>query len=951
MAHQLLVADRPLSPPLDEILADCVEVHGLELLAGTAGKGGFPVRQRGLAGEDGATKRLRESKGRLAQVPLEILDDGRGEIEALRATEDVVLAEVVLHHEKAVGLGVALLHQRPAITQAELRRLEEKVGVLSARHLVHVDVGAAGLLTGLERRIKTARQLPVVVKLREIRQRDARVQLGSSKGLHDRAQARLGRGAAHRVNGTVHGIGAGLQAREHRRDARPGGVVGVDVDRQVRMSFANGTDQQRRRLRLEQARHVLDRQDVDPGRDQLVNKTKVVLERVRLAGRVGHVARVADGALDNAARGSHGVDAEAQVVHVVEGVEDAEHVHSGVLRDLAELVDHVVRVVGVSDPIRAAEEHLERHERHRLAQLLQSVPRALVQEAHADVEGRAAPALKAVRLVERICGRGGDGQQIFGAHAGCQQGLVSIAPGGVRDQRRLRVPNGLGKGLGALLVEDLLQADRGVARRRDRGDDGVHQAGRRSGGTERVRRPVDDHVCDEAKELLSPVLAPQRLHEARILRDEARGHILVAELGVLEHVEHEADVGGHAANPELAKGAGQLSGGVLAGRSVRGDLHKQRVVVGGDVRAEEARPVVHADAHAARRAEDFNGTGVRSEVRRRVLRRDATLHGDALRADLLLAQAEVFERGASSDADLRLHNVDARDLLGHRVLHLHAGVDLDEVEAALLVHEELDGACVAVLCVRRELLRVVEERLARVLRQALGRRDFNDLLVAALDRAVSVVEVHDVSGAIAEDLDLDVPRLRDEALDENGAIAEGGKGLAGRQLEVLLELLLGLHHAHAFAPSAHGGLDDDGISDGVVAALDELAGLLQGRDRAIGAGHHGDADFDGQGSRHRLIPKLVQVLHGGTNEGYPGCLQGRGEVFPLGEEAVSGMHGVDAVLLGGLHDGLDVEVGSDGALALANLIGEVSLVPMLREAVLFAVDAHGLEACQAHLDS
>jgi hypothetical protein len=57
-----------------------------------------------------------------------------------------------------------------------------------------------------------------------------------------------------------------------------------------------------------------------------------------------------------------------------------------------------------------------------------------------------------------------------------------------------------------------------------------------------------------------------------------------------------------------------------------------------------------------------------------------------------------------------------------------------------------------------------------------------DLLVAALHGAVAVVEVDHV-GAVAEDLDLDVPRAVDVALDED--LRQGGKRERARARERL----------------------------------------------------------------------------------------------------------------------------------------------------------------------
>ena len=56
--------------------------------------------------------------------------------------------------------------------------------------------------------------------------------------------------------------------------------------------------------------------------------------------------------------------------------------------------------------------------------------------------------------------------------------------------------------------------------------------------------------------------------------------------------------------------------------------------------------------------------------------------------DVLLRDRQA---AAGGDADLLVHEVDAGDRLGDRMLDLQAGVHLDEVELAVLV-EELDGA-------------------------------------------------------------------------------------------------------------------------------------------------------------------------------------------------------------------------------------------------------------------
>ena len=56
-----------------------------------------------------------------------------------------------------------------------------------------------------------------------------------------------------------------------------------------------------------------------------------------------------------------------------------------------------------------------------------------------------------------------------------------------------------------------------------------------------------------------------------------------------------------------------------------------------------------------------------------------------------ICDAVVAERLAGGDAQLLADQVDAGDLLGHRVLDLQAGVDLEEGDGAVGAHEELAG--------------------------------------------------------------------------------------------------------------------------------------------------------------------------------------------------------------------------------------------------------------------
>ena len=193
---------------------------------------------------------------------------------------------------------------------------------------------------------RTARhRVPVRVEAGELLEVEARLEVGALEGGGDGAHRRLRREAGHRVDGDVDDVGARLGGGDHRGDRGAGGVVRVDVDRHVGQLLADRADEELRRLRREEARHVLDRDRVDAEGGELVRVVDEVLQVILRLRRVGDVARVADRPLDEAAGGARGVDAHLHVLDVVERIEDAEDVDAlrwGVAHALA--VDEVVAV-------------------------------------------------------------------------------------------------------------------------------------------------------------------------------------------------------------------------------------------------------------------------------------------------------------------------------------------------------------------------------------------------------------------------------------------------------------------------------------------------------------------------------------------------------------------------------------------------------------------------------
>ena len=238
------------------------------------------------------------------------------------------------------------------------------------------------------------------------------------------------------------------------------------------------------------------------------------------------------------------------------------------------------------------------------------------------------------------------------------------------------------------------------------------------------------------------------------------------------------------------------------------------------------------------------------------------------------------------------------------MLDLHAGVHLEEVEAAVGVEQELHGAGVGVA--NRPCR---GERRRRHLRAQAGRQRgagclLDDLLMPALDRTLALAEVDQMAVAVAEDLDLDVARPAEELLDVHPPVAEGRLRLARGGGERRAELLLAGDGAHALPAAPARGLDQHRVPE-----RRDLAA------RGCDVGGHELRAGDERHARARHgRPRRELVAHGGdrlrrrSDPDETRGLDRLGEGGALGEEAVAGMDGVRAGRTGRAEQRLDVEI-------------------------------------------
>ena len=269
--------------------------------------------------------------------------------------------------------------------------------------------------------------------------------------------------------------------------------------------------------------------------------------------------------------------------------------------------------------------------------------------------------------------------------------------------------------------------------------------------------------------------------------------------------------------------------------------------------------------------------------------------------DVALCERQLL---ACGHQQLRLDQVDAGDHLGDRVFDLDTRVHLDEVELVILV-QELEGAGAAIAHGAAGIDAAFAHLLALLGRQARGRCFFDDLLVAALHRAVALTQVHHVAVVVADDLKLDVPRLLEKLFHVDGAVAKGGQRLLLGHGDGIEQCGFGMHHAHAASTTAARGLDDDRVAD-VAGDLDVEVGI--GAQRTVRAGHAGHAGFFHGAYGRDLVTHQADGLGLGADEYKAALFDAFGKVGVLGQKAIAGVDGHRVGDLGGTDDGRHVQV-------------------------------------------
>ncbi len=273
------------------------------------------------------------------------------------------------------------------------------------------------------------------------------------------------------------------------------------------------------------------------------------------------------------------------------------------------------------------------------------------------------------------------------------------------------------------------------------------------------------------------------------------------------------------------------------------------------------------------------------------------------------------------------------------MLHLNARVHLDEMQPPVLIHQEFNGARVAVSDLRQRLAQHGANLVAQFGRDLRGRRFLQQLLMPPLDGTFALAQADHVAVLVGQHLKLDVPGMLDVLLHVEIAVAERPRRFRLRGLEQPGQFFFVADDAHAASAASRRRLHDHREAD-LPRPLDRLA---VGSNDSIRPRQNRHARPLHRRARFFLLAHQPRHFGPRTNELDPAGLAHFGKVGVFRQQSVAGMHRLDIGDLRRADDRRNIQI-AQRQLRRPNADGLIGKAHVQRVAVRLAVNGDRADA-------
>ena len=452
-----------------------------------------------------------------------------------------------------------------------------------------------------------------------------------------------------------------------------------------------------------------------------------------------------------------------------------------------------------------------------------------------------------------------------------------------------------------------------------------------------IRVLRDGLLGDVVEHLGSSVFAALDLEQGRGLVNELGVTLARAEGLILQNVGDKGDVGLDTADMDLTDRAQRLGADTVKGGIPGCHLDQQGIIIRRNNGACTGCGFIHTDTETAGDTVTGNTACIRSKVVGGIFCRNTALDGKTVLVYILLGidtDHGIRQRPAFRDQDLGTDKVDAGDHFRDRMLDLDTGIHLDEIVITGLVYQEFQCAGVGIADMFCDLDGILQNGVTYFRGNRESGRELDDLLIAALQGAVTLIQMGHIAAFICQDLDLDVFGIDQELLHKDIGVTEGLQGFGSYQLKIDADLFYGITAAHTASAAAGRRLQDDREAE----FHGQLLGFFLALERFRCTGSSGNIAFQSHLLGAELIAHHIQDPGRRSDEFDAGMLAGFGKLTVLRKEAISGMNGVAVMHPGQFDDPGNVKIRAQGAFIFTDQIGFICGGPESAVGVFVGVD-------------
>ena len=630
------------------------------------------------------------------------------------------------------------------------------------------------------------------------------------------------------------------------------------------------------------------------------------------------------------------------MAQLIQAVEHTEYIDAIFCCTVNKLTDYIFRIVGISYRISPTGQHLEQNVRSCLSHLTQSFPRAFIEETISYVECCAAPVFKCIQVRYMACSVVNSLHNIMGSYTGSQQGLMGITISGIHNLYFVLFLNPAGESFRSQLLQELSCASRCF-----------QMVSIQTRCRFKIRLSLMASICiavngdfaDVIQNTGSAVAYNVRVNQQfRMTVDIV--YIAGAFLEVLgaKHVLEEINICLNPGNTEFIKAAEHLAECASWGQCMNGNLYQQGVIVWSNDSTGVSRARIETNARTTAGTVGNKLAGIRHEVISRIFGGNTALESNALVPDIFLLTNTYFriiKAIAFCNHDLGSYNIYVRNHFGYGMFYLDTRINFDEVEILfVLVYQEFDSTCVDVVNVLHELNCSITDALAQFLWQGPCRSHFNNLLMTALNGAVTFEKVYHMAMFIPHNLHFNVLRVHDALFKINIFIAKGHLRFRLSTFKSGFQIFHAVYITHTASAAAVDSLNHNRQAH----LFSKCLNFFIGGNRAITAWNHRNIGLLSLNAGIDLIAEHNQMFYMWSDENNAFFFATLSQFCIFSQETIAWMNSIYIMLLSYADNIFNIEIGFYRTFTGANQIRFVRTVSVKGQNILFRINSYGTNA-------